>query len=158
MPSKNSRIADTQSTLGLGIEDFKDLSDGEVAFTVVDLGTAARGSIDRDGLTIEVSDPTLSPTRWFAIDDLGSAGPLDPVYRVDAEAGTVTFGDGYHNNHHRYPRSAFHGLRKAASGALWLVLECLDDTVPMDLADDEGAIFKAARQAGFDERCTVGHS
>ena len=25
---------------------------------------------------------------------------------------TVTFGDGYHNNHHRYPRSAFHGLRK----------------------------------------------
>jgi stearoyl-CoA desaturase (delta-9 desaturase) len=23
----------------------------------------------------------------------------------------VTFGDGYHNNHHRYPRSAFHGLR-----------------------------------------------
>ena len=24
----------------------------------------------------------------------------------------VTFGDGYHNNHHRYPRSAFHGLRK----------------------------------------------
>jgi len=61
-----------------------------------DLGTAARGSIDRDALTIEVSDPTLSPTRWFAIDDLGSAGPLDPVYRVDAEAGTVTFGDGVH--------------------------------------------------------------
>jgi len=24
----------------------------------------------------------------------------------------VTFGDGYHNNHHRYPRSAFHGLKK----------------------------------------------
>jgi stearoyl-CoA desaturase (delta-9 desaturase) len=24
----------------------------------------------------------------------------------------ITFGDGYHNNHHRYPRSAFHGLRK----------------------------------------------
>ena len=24
----------------------------------------------------------------------------------------LTFGDGYHNNHHRYPRSAFHGLRK----------------------------------------------
>jgi stearoyl-CoA desaturase (delta-9 desaturase) len=24
----------------------------------------------------------------------------------------VTFGDGYHNNHHRYPRSAFHGLLK----------------------------------------------
>jgi stearoyl-CoA desaturase (Delta-9 desaturase) len=24
----------------------------------------------------------------------------------------LTFGDGYHNNHHRFPRSAFHGLRK----------------------------------------------
>jgi len=24
----------------------------------------------------------------------------------------LTFGDGYHNNHHRFPRSAFHGMRK----------------------------------------------
>lgn len=24
----------------------------------------------------------------------------------------ITFGDGFHNNHHRYPRSAFHGLLK----------------------------------------------
>ena len=24
----------------------------------------------------------------------------------------ITFGDGFHNNHHRYPRSAFHGLHK----------------------------------------------
>jgi len=24
----------------------------------------------------------------------------------------LTFGDGYHNNHHRYPRSAFHGMFK----------------------------------------------
>ena len=24
----------------------------------------------------------------------------------------LTFGDGYHNNHHRFPRSAYHGLRK----------------------------------------------
>jgi stearoyl-CoA desaturase (delta-9 desaturase) len=24
----------------------------------------------------------------------------------------LTFGDGYHNNHHRYPRSAFHGMLK----------------------------------------------
>jgi stearoyl-CoA desaturase (delta-9 desaturase) len=24
----------------------------------------------------------------------------------------LTFGDGYHNNHHRFPRSAFHGLRE----------------------------------------------
>ena len=25
----------------------------------------------------------------------------------------ITFGDGFHNNHHRYPRSAFHGLLKS---------------------------------------------
>jgi stearoyl-CoA desaturase (delta-9 desaturase) len=25
----------------------------------------------------------------------------------------LTFGDGYHNNHHRYPRSAFHGMLKS---------------------------------------------
>lgn len=61
-----------------------------------DLGTAVKGSVDPRSLLIEVSDPTLPPTRWFAIADLGAAGPLDPVYRVDAEAGTVTFGDGVH--------------------------------------------------------------
>lgn len=37
----NSRIAEAQTSLGLKLEDFKDLSDGEVAFTVVDLGSAA---------------------------------------------------------------------------------------------------------------------
>ena len=45
-------------------------------------------------------------------------------------------------------RPACHGLHTAAEGALWLVLECLDDTVPMDLADDDGAIFKAATWLG----------
>ena len=37
----DSRIADAQSSLGLKLEDFKNLSDGEIAFTVVDLGIAA---------------------------------------------------------------------------------------------------------------------
>lgn len=37
----DARIADAQSSLGLELQDFKDLSHGEVAFTVVDLGTAA---------------------------------------------------------------------------------------------------------------------
>ena len=45
-------------------------------------------------------------------------------------------------------RPACHGLHTAANGALWLVLECLDDTVPMDLSDDDGAIFKAAAWLG----------
>jgi stearoyl-CoA desaturase (delta-9 desaturase) len=37
----------------------------------------------------------------------------------------LTFGDGYHNNHHRFPRSAFHGLRMGEvdmNGAIiWLL-------------------------------------
>lgn len=63
---------------------------------VFDLGVAARGSVDAAALSIDVADPTQSPTRWLAVDDLGSGGPLDPLYRVDAEAGTVTLGDGVH--------------------------------------------------------------
>ena len=45
-------------------------------------------------------------------------------------------------------RPAFYGLHTGPDGALWLVLECLDDTVPLDLADDETAIFKAAAWLG----------
>jgi len=36
----DSRLKEAQTSLGLKLEDFKDLSDGEVAFAVVDLGTA----------------------------------------------------------------------------------------------------------------------
>lgn len=51
----NSRIAEAQSSLGLKLEDFKDLSDGEVAFTVVDLGTAAdQGFHGRTGTAVIV--------------------------------------------------------------------------------------------------------
>jgi len=38
----------------------------------------------------------------------------------------LTFGDGYHNNHHRYPRSAFHGMRKGEldlNGVIIMVLK-----------------------------------
>jgi hypothetical protein len=63
---------------------------------VFDLGTADKGSVDARQLRIDVADPTQANTPWFAVDDLGSAGPLDPVYRLDAEAATVTFGDGVH--------------------------------------------------------------
>jgi len=63
---------------------------------VFDLGTAARGSIDTGELVIEVADPTLPPATWIGVDDLGSAGPLDAVYRCDPEAATITFGDGVH--------------------------------------------------------------
>ena len=37
----------------------------------------------------------------------------------------ITFGDGFHNNHHRYPRSAFHGLRKYELDFNGIIITCL---------------------------------
>jgi len=37
----------------------------------------------------------------------------------------LTFGDGYHNNHHRYPRSAFHGLRIGEIDLNGVIIMCL---------------------------------
>jgi hypothetical protein len=61
-----------------------------------DLGVAAKGSVDATALVVEVNDPTVSQRWWTGVDDLGAAGPLDCVYRLDAEAGTIAFGDGVH--------------------------------------------------------------
>jgi predicted phage baseplate assembly protein len=61
-----------------------------------DLGVSAKGSVDADALAVEVNDPTFPQQNWFGVDDLGRAGPLDPVYRLDPEAGLVTFGDAVH--------------------------------------------------------------
>ncbi|HSW27505.1 MAG TPA: baseplate J/gp47 family protein, partial [Burkholderiaceae bacterium] len=61
-----------------------------------DLGVAGLGSVDPDALRIDVHDSLFGSQTWRAIDDLGRAGPLDPVYRLDAEAGSLHFGDGVH--------------------------------------------------------------
>jgi stearoyl-CoA desaturase (delta-9 desaturase) len=37
----------------------------------------------------------------------------------------LTFGDGYHNNHHRFPRSAFHGLLKRELDFNGIIIYCL---------------------------------
>jgi hypothetical protein len=37
----------------------------------------------------------------------------------------LTFGDGYHNNHHRYPRSAFHGMFKHETDLNGLIILAL---------------------------------
>jgi stearoyl-CoA desaturase (delta-9 desaturase) len=37
----------------------------------------------------------------------------------------ITFGDGFHNNHHRYPRSAFHGLHKNELDLNAFIILCL---------------------------------
>ena len=33
----------------------------------------------------------------------------------------LTFGEAFHNNHHRYPRSAWHGLHDGADASWWLI-------------------------------------
>lgn len=78
---------------------------------LLDLGVGALGSVDANTLQVVVHDATLGASRlWTAIDDLGRAGPLDAVYQLDAEAGTVRFGDGVHG---RVPST---GSRIVASG------------------------------------------
>ena len=62
---------------------------------VFDLGVAALGSVDAEALVVQVQDAATGRVQtWAAIDELGSAGPLEDVYRLDPEAGTVRFGDG----------------------------------------------------------------
>ena len=77
---------------------------------VFDLGVSAQGSADSATLNIIVDDSITGSKAWFAVDDLGSAGPLDTVYQFDGEAGTVRFGDGVHG---RVPST---GSRVVATG------------------------------------------
>ncbi|HEU4621365.1 MAG TPA: putative baseplate assembly protein [Burkholderiaceae bacterium] len=63
---------------------------------VFDLGVSAAGSVDAATLEIVVQDPIAGLARYARVDDCGSASPLDTVYQLDAEAGTVRFGDGVH--------------------------------------------------------------
>jgi stearoyl-CoA desaturase (delta-9 desaturase) len=44
----------------------------------------------------------------------------------NAWLGIVTLGDGWHNNHHRFPASARHGLRPFEIDATWLGLRLLE--------------------------------
>ena len=58
------------------------------------------GSVDGDGLRIEVESPGRGYEPWFRVDDLAaiSADPQiareAPAFELDAEAGTLRFGDG----------------------------------------------------------------
>ncbi len=64
---------------------------------VLDLGVAALGSVDAQALVVQVHDAATGRVQhWAAVDELGSAGPLDDVVQIDPEAGTVRFGDGVH--------------------------------------------------------------
>ena len=58
------------------------------------------GSVDAEGLRIEVESPGRGYEPWYRVDDLAaiSADPQvardAPAYELDAEAGTLRFGDG----------------------------------------------------------------
>lgn len=77
---------------------------------VMDLGVSTQGSADPATLQVIVHDAISGSRLWTPIDDLGRAGPLDTVYQLDAEAGTVRFGDGVHG---RVPST---GSRVVATG------------------------------------------
>lgn len=75
-----------------------------------DLGVAAQGSVDPASFRLVVYDSIVGSALWVAADDLGRARPLDNVYRLDPEAGTVQLGDGVHG---RVPAA---GSRIVATG------------------------------------------
>ncbi|WP_157270206.1 putative baseplate assembly protein [Azohydromonas aeria] len=77
---------------------------------VMDLAVGALGSADPATLQLLVHDPVTGSAPWSPVDDLGRCGPLDHVYQLDAEAGTVRFGDGVHG---RVPST---GSRVVATG------------------------------------------
>jgi Baseplate J-like protein len=53
-------------------------------------------SVDPDSLQVEVEEPAQGYRPWMRIDDLALAGRDDAVYSLDAEAGTIRFGDRIH--------------------------------------------------------------
>lgn len=59
-----------------------------------ELGLGAQDGAEPEALQCRVHDTVLGSRLWQQVDDLGRAGPLDEVYRFDAEAGSLRFGDG----------------------------------------------------------------
>ncbi|MCP4692443.1 MAG: putative baseplate assembly protein [Desulfobacterales bacterium] len=51
-------------------------------------------SVEEETLEIQVEAPGRGYAPWRRVDDLALAGRNDPVYRLDAEAGLIRFGDG----------------------------------------------------------------
>lgn len=62
----------------------------------------------------------------------------------------VTFGEGWHNNHHAYPRSARHGLTWREFDPNWLQIRALEmlgiiqDVYAIDLKADEARVYLKA--------------
>ena len=62
----------------------------------------------------------------------------------------VTFGEGWHNNHHAYPRSAKHGLTWREFDVNWVQIRLLEklglvsDVYSIDLEAEEAKVYKKA--------------
>ena len=52
------------------------------------------GAVDPASLELQVEEPGIGFVAWQRVDDLAAASRDHGVYQLDAEAGTVTFGDG----------------------------------------------------------------
>jgi stearoyl-CoA desaturase (delta-9 desaturase) len=62
----------------------------------------------------------------------------------------LTFGEGWHNNHHAYPRSARHGLTTREFDVNWVQIRALEklgvisDVYGLDLNAEEAKVYKKA--------------
>ena len=65
----------------------------------------------------------------------------------------LTFGEGWHNNHHAYPRSARHGLTAREFDVNWVQIRALEkmglitDVYAVDLADVESSATELRKAA-----------
>lgn len=56
--------------------------------------TLPSGGVEADSFQLQVEEAGLGFRRWRRVDDLATAGVQEAVYELDAESGTVRFGDG----------------------------------------------------------------
>jgi hypothetical protein len=75
-----------QSTAGLVVGQ----SDGQPDQTL----TLPNGGIEEESFLFKVEEAGLGYRRWTRVDDLALAAVQEAVYELDAEAGTVRFGNG----------------------------------------------------------------
>ena len=70
--------------------------------------------------------------------------------RNNALIAAITFGEGWHNNHHAYPRSAKHGLGRFEFDFNWMQISLLEklgvvkDVYAFDLEEEQGRELKKA--------------
>jgi predicted phage baseplate assembly protein len=74
-------------------------------------------SVDAASLDLQVEEEGVGFRRWARVDDLMVAGRDDSVYVLDAEAGTVKFGDGVHGRIAPQNARVRVGVMRAGGGA-----------------------------------------